>query len=216
MTIRSPAKKRRSAASAPGATGHDGRQRILDAAIRSFADLGYEGTTTASVARDAGVTQPLVHHHFASKEGLWRAAMDHLFAGVDSFVPDAAPDPSLPALLATVEVFVGFVAERPEATRVIAREGAVAGPRLAWLLDNYLRAPFQRIVALVRTGQEAGAIRSDVRPELLLFFILGAGSHLFDIAALARGSVDIDARDPAVRNDFVALAKGLLQRSLQP
>ena len=34
----------------------DGRERILAVAIRSFSELGYEGTTTAGVARDAEVT----------------------------------------------------------------------------------------------------------------------------------------------------------------
>ena len=34
----------------------DGRERILAVAIRSFSEVGYEGTTTAGVARDAEVT----------------------------------------------------------------------------------------------------------------------------------------------------------------
>jgi AcrR family transcriptional regulator len=186
------------------------RLRILEAAIRSFADVGYEGTTTACVARDAGVTQPLVHHHFGSKEGLWRAAMDHLFAGVNDFVP-AANDPNpLLALTGVLEQFVRYVAVRPEVTRVITREGAVASPRLSLLVDLYLRAPFQRVIDLVRAGQAGGAIRSDVRPELFLFFMLGAGSHLFDVAALARVSAAVDVDAEAVREEFVALARSVL------
>lgn len=212
VPARAPA--RRPAPDVGVAPAHDGRQRILDAAIRSFADVGYEGTTTASVARDAGVTQPLVHHHFGSKDGLWRAAMDHLFAGVDGFVPAADAAGAFPALLEVVDNFVRFVAARPEATRVIAREGSVAGPRLQTLVDHYLRVPFARIVELVQAGQKTGTIRADVRPEQVLFLVLGAGSHLFDVAALARASVGIDAGSAAVREEFAALIRSLLQRGL--
>ena len=56
-----------------------GRDHILRAAIDAVADRGYGGTTTAAVARAAGVTQPLVHHHFGSKEGLYDAVLDALF-----------------------------------------------------------------------------------------------------------------------------------------
>lgn len=213
-----PAKPRvrRPASDDAGVPAYDGRQRILEAAVRSFADVGYEGTTTARVARDAGVTQPLVHHHFGSKEGMWRAAMDHLFAGVDSFVPQADDAVAFPALLEVVDTFVRFVAARPEATRVIAREGSVAGPRLQMLVEHYLRVPFARIVELVRAGQKAGTIRADVRPELVLFVLLGAGSHLFDVAALARASVGVDAGSEAVREEFATLIRSLLQRGLVP
>jgi AcrR family transcriptional regulator len=107
-------------------------------ALRSFSERGYEGTTTAGVAREAGVTQPLVHHHFGSKEGLWRAAMHGLFSELRMFT---ALDRSLPptrALLEVVEGFVRLSAARPELTRIIAREGATRGPRLTYLIDTYL------------------------------------------------------------------------------
>ena len=187
----------------------DGRARIIAVAIRSFSDRGYEGTTTAGVAREAGVTQPLIHHHFGSKEGLWRAAMDELFAVATTFTA-ANGKSTREALLDTAERFVRFVAARPEVTRIIAREGAAHSPRLTYLVDHYLRAPFRNLVDLVRAGQRAGVLTSNMRPELLLFFILGAGSHLFDVTALADESLDIDATTTRVREDFVALVREVL------
>src|SRR5688572_32219770 len=56
-----------------------GRADILSAATREFAARGFHGATTAEIARAAGVAQPLVHHHFGSKVGLWRAVLDDLF-----------------------------------------------------------------------------------------------------------------------------------------
>src|SRR6185369_4682671 len=190
-----------------------GRERILAVAIRSFSTVGYEGTTTAGVAREAGVTQPLVHHHFGSKEGLWQAAMEELFRDVRALT---APSDGTPAerLLGPIERFVRFVAARPEATRIVAREGAAPSPRLTYLVDRYLREPFQQLVAAIRAGQRDGVVDSAIRADLLLFFVLGAGSHLFDVTALARQSVGIDAGADRTREDFVTLVRTVLERGV--
>jgi TetR/AcrR family transcriptional regulator len=192
----------------------DGRDRILAAALRSFADRGYEGTTTAGVAREAGVTQPLVHHHFGSKEGLWRAAMDCLFSEVRLFT---ALDRSLPpteALLQVVERFVRLSASRPELSRIIAREGSTPGPRLTYLIDHYLGRQLREIVETLKGEQQAGAVDPAIRPELLVFLVSGAAAHLFDVPALARQSLGIDAGAERTREDFVALVRALLERGV--
>jgi len=198
----------------PAPVDQAGRERILAAAIRSFSEAGYEGTTTAGVAREAGVTQPLVHHHFGSKEGLWRAAMDALFANVERVA--AAPADASPAdrLLVVTEQFVRFVADHPEVTRIIAREGASRSRRLEYLVTRYLREPFRQVVEAIRAGQRAGLIAPDVRADLLLFSILGAGSHLFDVKALAERSLGIDAGAPRTREDFITVIRTVLERGI--
>ena len=97
---------------------------------------------------------------------------------------------------------------------MIAREGAASTPRLTYLIDRYLRAPFQQVVAAVRAGQRAGFIAPEVKPELVLFLVLGAGSHLFDVTALAQQSVGIDATTARTRDDMVALLRTLLRDGL--
>jgi AcrR family transcriptional regulator len=203
----------RSRKPAPPPAEQAGRERILAVAIRSFSTVGYEGTTTAGVAREAGVTQPLVHHHFGSKEGLWEAAMEELFRDVRALTTPRDGSPT-ERLLDPIEQFVRFVSVRPEVTRVVAREGAAPSPRLTHLVTRYLREPFREVVAAVRDGQRAGLIATDVRPELVLFLILGAGSHLFDVTALARESVGVDATAPATREDFVRLLREVLRGGL--
>ncbi|MFN8546134.1 MAG: TetR/AcrR family transcriptional regulator [Candidatus Binatia bacterium] len=192
----------------------DGRERILAVAVRCFSELGYEGTTTAAVARDAGVTQPLVHHHFGSKEGLWRAAMDALFSDVAPIVGTPTEGSPRERLLAITQRFLHFAATHPNVTRVMAREGTTPGPRLTYIVDRYLRAPFRQVVDAVRTGQRTGLIVPDVRPDLLVFLILGAGSFLFDMTALARESLGIDAGAAATQHDFFVLVQALFEHGL--
>lgn len=49
------------------------RRRILDAATRLFSEAGYEATSTGQIAREAGVAEGSVFHHFGNKQGLLAA-----------------------------------------------------------------------------------------------------------------------------------------------
>jgi len=52
------------------------RQQILDAALRAFSRDGYEKTSMARIARDAGLTKGGVYFHFSSKEELFTATVE--------------------------------------------------------------------------------------------------------------------------------------------
>jgi len=54
------------------------RDRILDAAITCFVELGYSNVTTAKVASSAGVSRGAMLHHFPSKTELIQAAVEYL------------------------------------------------------------------------------------------------------------------------------------------
>jgi AcrR family transcriptional regulator len=211
MSEADPRSPRTDASRAPAE--HGARERILDAAIRSFAEEGYAGTTTAGVARAAGVTQPLVHHYFSSKDGLWRAAIDRLFEDLPAIAATVAGEgPPAERFLSAAEQFVRLSAARPEILRVLSREGAAPGPRLTYILDAHVRAPFERSVAALREAQEAGLVSRDLRPELLLFFILGAGGHLFDVPALAKEAFGLDVTSGGTRDAFVGVFREVLRR----
>jgi len=49
------------------------RLRILDAAMKCFAQKGFSGATTRGIAAEAGVTLPVIAYHFGNKEGLQHA-----------------------------------------------------------------------------------------------------------------------------------------------
>lgn len=70
----------------------EGRQALLDATIRVVARSGLRGLTYRAVAREAGVTQGLVAHHFGSRGELLREAL--LAAAGDSIERSALEPPS--------------------------------------------------------------------------------------------------------------------------
>lgn len=67
----------------------DKKENILKAALHLFAKGGYAATSTAKVAKEAGVSEGLIFRHFENKEGLLRAILalgtvetNHLFENV--------------------------------------------------------------------------------------------------------------------------------------
>jgi AcrR family transcriptional regulator len=55
---------------------HEGTDdRILDAAMELFSDLGYAGTTTRAIAARAGVNEVTLFRNFGSKRNLFVAAI---------------------------------------------------------------------------------------------------------------------------------------------
>jgi len=79
------------------------RARLLEAARSLFAERGYAATTTAQLAREAGVAEATVFHHFPSKRALreavageyGRGLAERMFTGVDVSASDPAAEPML-------------------------------------------------------------------------------------------------------------------------
>jgi AcrR family transcriptional regulator len=52
------------------------REQLLDRAAELFAQHGYARATTAELAKSAGITEPIIYRHFASKRDLFIALID--------------------------------------------------------------------------------------------------------------------------------------------
>ena len=57
--------------------GQETRLKILDAARQMLVEHGAGGTSTRSVADEAGVPLSLVHYHFGGKQGMVVALLEH-------------------------------------------------------------------------------------------------------------------------------------------
>ncbi len=57
-------------------TADERREEILEAAFAEFADTGFEGTSTETIADRAGISQPYLFRLFGTKKHLFLAAID--------------------------------------------------------------------------------------------------------------------------------------------
>lgn len=70
---------------------------ILAAALDSFYEVGYHGTSVRDIARRVGLTVPAIYYHHENKEAILAALLDHAIASVtarcDLAVTTAGADP---------------------------------------------------------------------------------------------------------------------------
>lgn len=52
------------------------KERIIEASVSLFIRKGYKGTTTKTIAQEAGVNELTVFRHFGTKEGILRAIIE--------------------------------------------------------------------------------------------------------------------------------------------
>jgi TetR/AcrR family transcriptional regulator len=62
--------------------GPERRAAVVETACRVFAKSSYRGSTTAQIARETGVTEPVLYRHFASKRELYLACLDSVWQQV--------------------------------------------------------------------------------------------------------------------------------------
>src|SRR5258705_12592235 len=133
----------------------DNRERLLDAALVEFGAKGFDGASTRAIAGRADAHQPQIHYHFESKEALWKAAVDHLFAeggrameGLDvgggrTGAIDALSD----GFAEMIRRFVRFAAARPELNQIMVHEATARGARPRWMTERHVRALYDAVRA---------------------------------------------------------------------
>jgi AcrR family transcriptional regulator len=81
------------AATSPTAGGarmaaEDRKLQILRVAVSLFSQKGFGGTTTREIAQAAGVSEAMVFRHFATKQELYTAILDHKACSGDAMNPE--------------------------------------------------------------------------------------------------------------------------------
>jgi len=66
----------------------DRRHQILHVAVTLFSQRGFGGTTTKEIAQAAGVSEAMVFRHYATKQELYSAILDHKACSGDRLNPE--------------------------------------------------------------------------------------------------------------------------------
>jgi AcrR family transcriptional regulator len=146
------------------ARSEETRTHILEAALRRFANYGYNAASVDDVCADAGVSKGAFYHHFPSKQSVFLALLngwlDALEAGFEAARKETVPE----TLMAMTDMLPGIF--------------ATADGRLPMFLEFWLRAsrdevvwqatvaPYQRyqqyFSALIEQGKAEGSFRADI------------------------------------------------------
>jgi AcrR family transcriptional regulator len=145
----------------PVSKGDRTRQRLLDIAIRRFANDGYRRTSVSDIAREAGVTPATTYAYFAGKGALFEAAVD---ADAAELMTQARAtmtgDTARARWIPWVGALVNALDDHPLAARVLGgKEPDVIG-RLLNLPS--LRAIRNEVESDLRLGQTRAEVRRDI------------------------------------------------------
>jgi TetR/AcrR family transcriptional regulator len=151
------------------------RARIVDVALKHFAEHGYHAARVEDIARELGIAKGSVFQHFGTKEGLFLSVYKRAVRMLPSY-QHAPRDVLARGFFATIRYWL-------YRTDHLVREDWI--PYRVTLLGNYgtdarLRREINRFlvsqdpygtVAFVRSGIEAGEVRKDIDLEMIVSMV---------------------------------------------
>ena len=98
------------------------KESILKTAVRLFANQGFEATTTIQIAREAGVTEPLIYYHFKGKDDLFTSIISATFSEYFSRIDTLEKNPDSPfgQIRKLIELQYDIAAEMPDEVQLVA------------------------------------------------------------------------------------------------
>jgi TetR/AcrR family transcriptional regulator len=191
------------------------RGQILAATVKIFARSGFEASSLADIAREAGVKKALVQYHFSTKEQLWKDAATLLWTERNSRLREVLEDQCGQDLTDRMRqgftTLVELTRENPAWLWFMFHEAAIKGPRLQWLIDNFLRDDYRLGQTFVEQFQQHGVIR-DGSPLHLLHLISGALTYNLLVSPQTQQVTGIDLSS----EESIAQQVTLLQALLAP
>jgi AcrR family transcriptional regulator len=182
--------------------GAGGRQALLAAGARLFAERGYSAAGVQDVVNAAGVNKAMLYYHFGSKAGLYDVLIAEGLAGLEVAIAAAeAPEGGLRERLTRfARAYLALAAERADVARVIYREVMGAGERSRAGIVEHFAATTRRLAAVLAAAQVRGEVRG-VDATVAAYSLFGMATmfitrnfvsgQAIDVAPLAEQVVEI-------------------------
>lgn len=180
------------------------RAKLIAAARRAFATVGYANASMDDFTAEAGLTRGALYHHFGDKKGLLEAVIAQLDAEMNErlcVISARATD----RWQRFVDENVGYIemALEPEIQRIVLRDGpAILGDPSQWPNAN---ACITSITGNLTALKEEGVV-GDIDPEAMARIVSGASLYAAQWIANAD---DPHATSKKAVKSFRALLEGL-------
>jgi AcrR family transcriptional regulator len=194
------------------------RTALLNAARELFADRGFEGTRTQSIADRAGVNKAMISYYFKGKKGLYQTlliedlqATQNQLAAADS--PDKPPVERLSKFLMTLSV---ALTHNPGMVRILVREQMSGSHNLEPRVWKQLFNFFKSVRQILQEGMECGSFRKIDPHALHLSLVGGLIYYLLTEPARATYAKAGDLPPTPPWNEYVQIQRDLFLRALKP
>jgi len=187
------------------------RSRLLASGKSLFSRLGYEQTSTAAIAREAGTSESQLVRYFSGKSGLLEAIFNEAWAGLNDAIRTNVDESEhgREAILRVLSLIVEAFGRDHDIAFLFLFEGRRIRGNEVSLSKGFL-AFYELVHQLIRRGQEDGSFRRDVNDDVLASAMLGCAEGMIRDRLIAeRLRQPNPFSDEDVRNVFAAVVDGL-------
>lgn len=184
------------------------RALILDSALEVFSERGFAGASTREIASRAGVTHTMITYYFATKDDLWKAAVDFLFerlakeVSLDASILDDSDDAILAAAREGMRNYIRYCAKHPVHHRLMIQESVSDTPRLQWAIKNHIAGNHLPGIELFKL-LIARKLVPQVEPITLLYMVVGASQLIYTLAPEVKAIWHIDPQSAPMIDQHV-------------
>jgi AcrR family transcriptional regulator len=154
------------------------REQLLSSAARCFAKDGYRGTTTAKIAAEAGVSQPIIYRHFKNKHDLFIALIEKVADEVFQNWTEATRHARTPLEKLQILLYRNPATSDPSTRGVYQllfhASTEMSDPKIQQAIRDHYERYVRSLASVMKEAQEAGQIRHDVPAEWLTWQIIHA------------------------------------------
>jgi AcrR family transcriptional regulator len=144
------------------------RARIVEAAIDEFAARGFKGASMDAIAGRTHTTRALINYYFGSKERLYIAVLEQVYAEIREAEAQLDLDHLSPAeaVRRVVEFTYNYYLEHEGFVRLVVAENQARGRHLrrSKAMRTLNRPIIDRLARVIARGQAEGLFRADLDP----------------------------------------------------
>jgi AcrR family transcriptional regulator len=163
-------------ATRPRLTAVERRQAVLDTACRVFSRSSYRGATTAEIAREAGITEPILYRHFGSKRDLYLACLDEAWRSFREIAERALEEDPVGCLGAIADAYMAKKTRiRLVDLWIQALNEAVDDAVIAKAVRKQIREVHAFFAGVIKQGQQHGAVNPERDPVAEAWIFVAGG-----------------------------------------
>jgi AcrR family transcriptional regulator len=190
------------------------RMRLLNAGKMLFAKHGYEQTSTAAIAREAGSSESQLIRYFGGKAGLLEAIFNESWTGLNAIVEQYIADAKhgRDAILRLLTLMIRAFNRDHDIGFLFLFEGRRMRGNVPEVHLSKGFAQFMTVVnAQIERGREDGSIRKDIDARVLCSAMLGSAEGMVRdrIMSERSGETTHPFTDQNVLAAFEAVVNGL-------
>ena len=144
------------------------RARMVHAAIDEFASRGFKGASMDAIADRTHTTRALINYYFGSKEKLYIAVLEQVYAEIREAEGQLDLEHLAPAdaVRRIVEFTYNYYVEHEGFVRIVVAENQSRGRQFkkSKAMRTLNRPIIERLARVIERGQAKGSFRSDVDP----------------------------------------------------